>query len=73
MTFSISRSIPLQNITGKNEDAYANVKPMSSVTVDLDANDNVDAALKLAQETAFNEIAEFSKSFRELMRPKQRS
>ncbi len=68
VTFSISRTIPLQSITGKPDDAYANIKPMSSVTVEIDPQDDVKKALKLAQDTAFAELVEFSKSFRELFK-----
>ena len=68
VTFSIGRTMPLQPISRRPEDAYANVKPTASCTVLLDEGDDVDAAKTLARDTAFAEMQNFSRDFREMYR-----
>ena len=80
ITFSLMRTMPMFPITHDPADEYANVKPEASCTIEFDADDNtqyneqnakhlkeiVSEAFNVAGEQVFEQIAEFSKEFREL-------
>ena len=68
VTFAITRTLPLQPMTGREADAYANIKPMSAITVELADGDDVDKAKALARDHAFKEITQFTNDIRKLLK-----
>lgn len=73
ITFALSRSTPLQSITGNLGDQYANIKPYASVTVAFTEQDHLDddqaihAAFDVAQDLVFTKIAEFDNELKETL------
>jgi hypothetical protein len=80
ITFSIGRAMPLQPISGRRDDEYANIKPHASCTIAFEDNDCtqitdenmpqlhelLERAYTTAANTCFEQLATFSKEFREL-------
>ena len=79
INFSLGRTVPLQTLSGLEEDRFANIKPFTSVTVEFgpdevpingkitaQVKDLVQEAFDKATSMAFEQMASFSKELRAL-------
>lgn len=71
VTFALTRTIPMQSITGSMGDQYSNLKPHVSVTVAFSEKDHAEddeaaeSAFIVAQDMVMQKHAEIEKSIRD--------